>query len=57
MKPYKTAILLLAVFLNVAQISIIADFLLSNTTDNLPFFVFLIVAPIVSLLALFVLKE
>lgn len=43
-----------AILLNFAQLLMIGGFLLTSTTDNLPFFVFLITVSAVSLPALII---
>jgi len=46
------ALILFAILLNIIQIAFFAFFLATNTTDNLPLIIFLIVAPLVNLTVL-----
>jgi hypothetical protein len=47
-----TAPIIFAGLLNIAQIAVFTFFLASNTTDNLPLIVLLIIAPLVNLIVL-----
>lgn len=42
----------IAIILSIAQIGYLGYFLMDNSTDNLPFFIFLIIVPIINLIAL-----
>jgi hypothetical protein len=49
---FSTVLIPFAGLLSLLQITFFVVFLANNTTDNLPLIVFLIIAPLVSLLAL-----